>query len=410
MPDPAPRFVTVVCRVCETRLDEEAAPEARESICPICHSLVIIPAAGQAVVKKGPVFQTDPNLEGYSLLPSSGPQAEEQAKRAQDVVLVVCPVCRARLHARPKKEAYHIECHDCRESVRVPSRAEHRAREKRDAIPKPEMNIEPVPVGQVVASDRVYSGWYLKAQGEIRREADPRPPRSVFFSSTFTFPWEPDILMRWVYLSGGLTFFAMVAAVMATLLGDGAAPSTLAIAFFALPLVWIAIWTVSYAASLSMAIVTDTANGNQKIINWAEQNWREWVITMAYVQYLIAVAALAGYVARVATQALDGPADAVFVGVTAIAFPYVVLSALESGGGLNFVSANVTLTLIRKPLWWVGYYLLAGALTAAVAGAVWGLWQVHPYLAGGLGGVVLAAFLLVQARLLGRLAWAISRE
>lgn len=401
--------VTVVCKTCDTRLDEEALLEPHETICPICFSQVIVPAASQAAVKTVPQFKSDPNLEGYAMLPLEGPEAEKRAKKAQDVILVVCSICRARLHAQPKKEAYHIKCHDCHELVRVPSRAEHRERQKREAIPDKRDAVEPVPVGKVETQDRFYSAWYLKSQLLPRRE-EAKPPKSVYFSSTFTFPWEPELLMKWIYLSVGLTVFAMLGVLLFSMYSQGGGIPGLAMGFFALPLIWIGIWTLSYAASVCMVIITDTANGNQRIVNWAEQNWRDWVITMAYVQYLLAVAALGGYVVNKSLELAGAPAPWAGFVVTAFALPYVILSALETGGGLNFVSANVTLSLFRRLGAWLGYYLLAALLTAAIAGGLWGLWLVTPLLAGGLGGMLLAAWILILARLTGRLAWAISRE
>jgi hypothetical protein len=402
--------VTVVCKTCDTRLDEEALPEPHETICPVCFSMVIVPAASQAAAPKGPQFKSDPDLEGYAMLPLEGPDAEARARKAQDVILVVCPICRARLHAPPRKEPYHLKCHDCHELVRIPSRAEYRAKQKKEAIPDRRDAVEPVPVGKVEAPGRVYSTWYLNSQTLTRREPDPKPPKSVFFSGTFSFPWEPDLFARWLYMSLGLTVFAVLGALLASMYQQGGGIPGLAMGFFALPLIWIGIWTLSYAASICMAVITDTANGNQKIVNWAEQNWREWIITMAYVQYLVAVAALAGYVTTQLLRLAGVDAPWAGVVVTAVALPYVILSALETGGGLNFLSANVTLSLVRRPLAWLGYYLLAALLTAATAAILWGLWQVSPYLAGGVGGLLSAAWLLILARLTGRLAWAISRE
>jgi hypothetical protein len=401
--------VTVVCKTCDTRLDEEALPEPHETMCPVCFSMVMVPAASEATVKKGPLFKSDPDLEGYAMLPLEGPEAERRAKKAQDVILVVCPICRARLHAPPKKDAYHVKCHDCHELVRVPSRAEHRERQKREAIPDQRDAIEPVPVGEVQAVERAYSSWYLKSQLIRQRETGAKPPKSIYFSSTFTFPWERDIVVKWGYLTIGLSVFSMLSVVLITMYQQGGGIPGLAMGFFALPLIWIGIWTLSYAASVSMAIITDTANGNQKIVNWADQNWRDWIITMAYVQYLIAVAALAGYVTNQVLELAGHPAPWAGFVVAAVAFPYVLLSALETGGGLNFISANVTLSLFRKLLPWIGYYLIAGLLTAAVGGALWALLMASPLLAGALGGTLLAAWILIVARLTGRLAWAISR-
>ncbi len=407
--EPKP-FVTVVCKVCETRLDEEPAPEARESFCPICHSVVIIPAAGTPA-PRGPVFRTDPNLEGYAVLPLDGPEAEERMKKAQDVILVVCPICRARLHAAPRKEAYQIQCHDCREPVRVPSRSEHRAKAKKEAIPDRREAIEPVPVQATEAPDRRYSSWYLQAQSQIRREPDPRPPDSLYFDSTFTFPWERDLVLRWVYLSLGLSVFSLLGSLLLSMyLASTGGGISMAMAFFALPLVWIGIWTLSYAASLAMAIITDTANGNRTIINWAEQNWRDWVITMAYAQYLVAVAALGGLRRRPAPAACGSR------------FPL----ALHAGDGCGAAVCDSLGARKRRrtelPVRQRGAQ--PDPETVRLAGVLPDRGRIHRSRGrrhlGTLPGFApscrccwrpdWSAWILIQSRLMGRLAWAISRE
>ena len=88
----------------------------------------------------------------------------------------------------------------------------------------------------------------------------------------------------------------------------------------------------------------------------------------------------------------------------------VVLSALERGGSWNFLSKAVAMSLFRSPLLWLAFLLLSGLIGGGWAAAWWWMFQNWTVAAVAISGVVWSAVVLIHARLLGRLAWGISRD
>lgn len=401
------RYVTVVCRVCDTRIDERQGDSDRDIRCPMCHSAVTIPAIGSEPAPRPKSLPTG-NVEGYSLLTADEAQNRQKQARAANVILVVCPICQARLHFAPKKDPYQATCPDCHEPVRVPAGREAREKQQKDKPPRKADAVEPLPVPATTSRTREYSPWYLQAQAHIRREPDAKPPRSLFFSDTFTLPWQKGVLSRWVYLSLGLTAVGLIAMVILMLREDGGAIGGFGLAFFALPILWIVLWTAAYAATVWLVILIDTANGNREIVSWGDQNWREWVIQLVYVEYLIATAAMFAYGIGFLARLAGAPLWPVFGAAVTLLFPLIALSALERGGSWNFFSKAIAGSLVRSPGLWISFFLLSAALVVPWTVA-WGWLALHWMgAAAAVGGIVWAAILLIHARLLGRLAYGLS--
>jgi hypothetical protein len=91
-------------------------------------------------------------------------------------------------------------------------------------------------------------------------------------------------------------------------------------------------------------------------------------------------------------------------------FPIIALSALERGGSWNFFSKGILASLFRRPLTWLGFFVISTFVTVVPAALIAWLLQAAPWgvlaVAGTLGSMVV----LVHARLLGRLAWAVGRD
>jgi hypothetical protein len=91
-------------------------------------------------------------------------------------------------------------------------------------------------------------------------------------------------------------------------------------------------------------------------------------------------------------------------------YPIILLSALESGSIMWPVSVPLYQTLWSHGRYWVSYYLLAGALSAVYVTAVVFSIMFEPILCALWMGPLTAAFLFIQARLLGRLGWRVLVE
>jgi hypothetical protein len=408
MAEPSPiQYVTVVCRTCGTRIDERQAGEPRMVACPMCHEPAEIPALNS---KPKALPRPKDDVETYRVIGANDHDGEARLKKAADVIVVICPICQARLHPTPRSKPTQVRCPDCHEPVRVPSRTEAADKQRRDAIPKPQFEGASLPVSVPTKKAREYSRWFLHAQGHIRREKVSKPPKSLFFSNVWTIAWQREVLSRWAYLSLGLTSCLAIVYAMLSVFAGAVGYGGIVLAFFALPLIWIILWTFSYAAAVWLVILIDTANGSRRITGWGEQNWREWIFQLVYVEYLFAIAAAVSHGVGMAAQYAGGSYWMAFIPSAALLFHLLVLSSLERGGTWNIFSLNILASLVRKPHLWGAFFILAGSVTVA-----WGaltLWLIPRALPLLIlfGGLVTSAVTLIHARLLGRLAYGLSRE
>jgi hypothetical protein len=176
----------------------------------------------------------------------------------------------------------------------------------------------------------------------------------------------------------------------------------------ALPAIWIGLWTASYGAAVWLVVAIDTANGNREIVHWGEQNWREWIPQMVYLEYLLGLAAAAAHGIGLLAERAGGPYWPVFTGSFVLLSPIIIVSSLERGGSWNIFSKEILKSLWRSPLVWAGFFLLSGLLVAGWAWAWAWLLFAFPMLALAVGGLGWATVLLIHARLLGRLALGLS--
>jgi hypothetical protein len=138
-------------------------------------------------------------------------------------------------------------------------------------------------------------------------------------------------------------------------------------------------------------------------------DWRDWFYNLLFLLYIAALASVASIGAGWLTNALGaapGISWAARVAAGFAAFPFLMLSALESGTALFPVSAPICRSLFRLPLAWLVFYFqtsvwLAILVTIAVLGLLW------PYTVILLLAPAVAAYIFIYARLLGRLGWLI---
>lgn len=411
-------FITVACPVCGTRLDERVSEQARAATCPDCHTQVPIPAA--ADIPPPPKPKPLPEVGIYGIEQAAGDAsmksrraaAERHARRERALVLVVCPICAARIDTLAKREARRVKCPDCHEPVRIPSQSEVDQKRKRQPKKRPPPEIEPLPVSKSEPPSTFVPTFFAEARAAIRREEVSPPPKWTYFSRVYSIPWHAEVFSRWVYLSVGLTVMGLLIAFLISMGAEMAGSQFgMVIAFFVLPLIWICTWTLSYAAACSRAILEDTAAGSNRISSWHEQNWREWVLVLTYVGFLWGLAIILGHVTARLVEQFGGPFLPTLVGVTWFAFPIILLSSLEADSVFVPLSVPIARSLWRHLRGWAMFYLLS-TLTVLAPDVVLLLAAdalPHSLLALLLGPVTAAA-IFIYARLLGRLGWLISRS
>jgi len=326
------------------------------------------------------------------------------------VVSMHCPHCGGELTPELHERSWKTTCPECLEVVIVPaaeewrrSRSKRRKKRRRSSANPAETSASRFDAFESLDDDVQARG--VDEASEIRSEPLPPIPEWTFFSGVFSLPWQREVLSRWIYTSIGCCVVGLTVAVMNWLVVEG---FLIAIPFFALPCIWLTLWTGSFAASSFLTVVEDTAAGNDRINGWNDGGWKDWMAEAMGVVFLAAVVCTAGYgAAKLATLWLETQwFRPVFWAVVFFTFPVVLISSLQAGSVFIPVTWPVLASLSRKLWVWAVYYLLSSAVAAVwllpvMAGLRAGRW----FLTLGLSGPVLAAAVLIEARLLGRLAW-----
>ena len=200
----------------------------------------------------------------------------------------------------------------------------------------------------------------------------------------------------------------MLGAFLTMLIVGGSQFGILGGAFLGLPAMWIGLWTCSYAAACCLPIVSDTAAGMNRIANWPDPVWNEWMAQLIYVAYIAGEAMLIGYAAGLIAELLGGPAWIVWTATAFLLYPIIQLSSLEADSVFVPVTRPILRTLIACWWGWLAFYSLSGMLLSACIGLAIAGWIWSPFPAAIALGPLVAASLLIIARLLGRLAWRAS--
>ncbi len=390
-------FITVVCATCHARLSARWDQAGRRVTCPDCGVKIIVPF---------PEAPSAPCRQPKKIGEYAVRDAAAVARHPDDVISVACPTCHARLTARWDQAGRKTKCPDCGVKIRIPF----------PQRPPPAVQPDPATIGQydvgAVAATEHVETRYLDQQALIYAEPVPDPPRWTFFSGVFNFPWYRDSISRWLWLTIGLAMVGELSVGALALAGVGGQGvggiAIVGVGFLVAPIAWMSIWTFSYVASCLLAVIQETAAGNDKIA-WPDETWRERVFKLLYVGYVAVLAVLAGAGVGSLVQLQAGPFWLPLGATALVLFPIMLLSSLEANSIWAVASPVVLKSLLRLAWCWLMFFVLAGVLAAASGGLVWlGFRFRHPFLALLVAAPVFGAGVLIFARLLGRVGWKIT--
>ncbi|MBD3674002.1 MAG: hypothetical protein HUJ26_10805 [Planctomycetaceae bacterium] len=403
----SPRIrVKVTCHTCHERLTAVAKPYARKLKCPECEAPIHVPAydpiEAEFQRKLAEPRNVDPGVYGIAQ------QSEEdviQIKNPfrQETITLKCPQCLSLLSPELKDEAWTDTCPDCLEEYRVPGRSENPEKPKPIPIPDPGQYTAGVASKPVPMNTKVYDHISEIKQVEI----DP-PPKWVYFSKVFEYPWTKYVLSRWLWTSlAWSASWVLVALVVQFLFVGGA--GTVAAGFFALPTFWVSFWTLSYTSACGMAILEGTGAGQVVIDEWPEPDWREWATNMFYVAFIGLVAQGISVVLEMVSPNLPAP-WLISLAQVHVIYPVILLSALETGTMFWPFSVPVYQSMWSHGRYWFLYYLLAGSLSAGYVSVAGLSVLFDPIFSALWMGPLTASVIFIHARLLGRLGWRVLIE
>ncbi|MBI5760788.1 MAG: hypothetical protein HZA46_19890 [Planctomycetales bacterium] len=355
-----------------------------------------------------------------------------------EYITVVCSTCHARFHPPSKHAGKTVICPDCGVMIPVPTIDEVLAEIEatRRSYPTPEeVGDYSVSAPAEIAKP---STRYFEVRAEIKREPLPPPtPRWFLIDGVFTYPWHCDAILRWIFLSCGFAAVGVIPTLAVVLTGSSGIGTWLVMVFMALPMIWLLVWTGSYAVSCCLRVLEDTAAGNQRVLEWPDPYWRDWAGQFFYIIYLACLASAPGYAIDRLLGGVPGFSGLATAASVWIVFPVCLLSSVTSISPWMPLSWPIVRSLVTCWWCWLAFYYesaLLGAMwlgplvfglglvcwpdeSGQVLGATWlgplvlffGL-RLAPVLTMLLHGPLLAAVCLIYARLLGRVAWHIGTK
>lgn len=343
-----------------------------------------------------------------------------------DFLAIRCEHCAAGLRVRAKLAGQSATCPNCGEPINIPVRpvvefelpTDEDERDWLDesggyrlAVPlqhEPDSGIpEPLPSGIRVPAPEM---GYLERVERVRDDVIETPPKYLFFSGVFDFPWYPEVWPRWVYLVLGGSLASLIPLLGVAFLEGTSGYAAVGVAFFAMPQIWITFWSGSYMASCGMQIFEDTSAGSDHITTWPDPNWREWMWPLLYLAYVAAMVLAVAYGVALACGARSTNLVTVLAAVEFVLFPICLLSVLETNNIAILFSPRVLSSLFRKPAGWILFYALTGSMLVAWGGMIWYVYRLNPLMVVVVNGLLYASMSLIWFRLLGRLGWLITHK
>ncbi|REK09874.1 MAG: hypothetical protein DWQ37_17345 [Planctomycetota bacterium] len=239
-----------------------------------------------------------------------------------------------------------------------------------------------------------------RQRGLLREYHVPDPPKWTFFSGVFTHPWQGVNVTRWTAMSMGLSLTGVMAYCAVTWLSGGTSQALgVLMTMFT---ILMALVTLSFATSSCQAVIQDTADGHDMPQEASLPEWDQWIWTLFCWGSLWAVS---GALAYPLALLIGGIA---FLVVPGILFPILLLSAMEADSYLLPYSPVVLRTLVSYAHGWLTFYLLSAAMFIGWQAMLVFGFASAPMLGAFISGPIVAAIMLIYARLLGRVAWRAS--
>lgn len=410
--DPHAEYVPVVCSLCRTRMYARPEQIGQQLTCPDCgtHSPVLAPRPAAAAIERAdpgeydlrePREFGDPTAIAVNTPAEPAVPAARQPPVAVAVVLVTCPLCHTRLHPPRADCGKQITCPDCGTQMVVPAPKSARRQSTPDLVAgQYDMRRAPVAALPQVA-------MLLSAQAVPTGAPPDEPPRWTMFSGVFSFPWQPEARLRWLYMTMGY-WVAGGVALFSTGGMDGSFAGTVGAAVLGIVVLFALLWSDSLAAACLLSVVTSTAAGVDVVEEWPEIDWREWLWPLLLVIQVLVLSSGPAYgLYWIVWSAGAGDLAAQLSGsaLFAVTFPLLLLSVIENGSALAFYSPPVLRSAVRLPHYWLLFHLETLLPLGSLAAIAWLAIARWSFVIALAAAPILAAWVLIYARLLGRMAW-----
>lgn len=328
--------------------------------------------------------------------------------------------------ARPMEDAGTTEGDEASDSIPL-AKEQPSVSHQRNVVDEDE-SIETIPLSKAVNAPRdhvpMIGGTYglgqvhdrpvLKIQvfeaiARVKREKVQPPPKSLFFSNVFEFPWRTgESLSRWLWIALGISFGMVLAALCVSIVQEVGAGGWLLAGFFVIALAAVELWSLCYASACANVILQETAAGNDVIEGWPDGGVREWIFEFMPMVYIYSVSGFVALIVAMPMELMLGYLSPQLFALQVFTFPVTWLCALDSHSIWLPFSPGVIRTLRTVPRTWWQFWGLSSAIMVAAGVALFATSYIHFWLTAILAGPVVASVFFIYPRLLGRLVWQVS--
>ncbi len=324
-----------------------------------------------------------------------------------------CGVCGAVLHPRAELIGKRVRCPDCFKPVLVveppaePVAKDYRVQGEYDLDAPPPENPMAAFVPKTLRDEPV--------DDEPESEPEEPPPDSTgwYSSGIFTFPWQEKTTRHWLTLTlfaafaNGTTAYAL-----GLVAGMGEGGDSLSSIGFAAKLAFTVLlaasaWLlmIAYASGCVVAIIRETASGNDEVSDWHDAEFPEAGARALEVIFPMAGAGAIGYGVYAALSPLLGAGTIAQIAGTLVAtilYPLMLLSVLEAGAFWVVVNAPTLRLIFGFFMGWLLINVEMGIVTGGWWLFTWAGAKFLPIITAILAAPIYAAAIMIDARLLGR--------
>ncbi|NUQ61768.1 MAG: hypothetical protein HUU20_04725 [Pirellulales bacterium] len=404
-------YVPVVCSLCRTRMLATLDQVGQEMICPDCETPNVVPPP-HPKLPEGPVIPSNPR-EQYAVGLWNWWETGESGPVDSGEVLAVCPVCRTRLHVPPERVGHAVRCPDCGRSfdastskagIAAPEPLEEIAEEYAVAAPVDRAELKPAVVPEEEAAESSIAEQAKAPPPPEEEELPEKPPRRPFLTGVFSFPFYPGSILYWMVLSVGAILIAALLREAYLLTQSSPMAWVLSILYGVLAALLGVVW-VMIASAIGLAIVQDTSDGCDAIVNWPQGTIFDWFSDFLFVLNSVSLSLAVGLGLRSLVGADARLTTIILLATAFVAFPIFFVSMLEAGSPWRPFSAPIWWSVLSVGWGWGLFYLETALLGAVlVVPAVLLSVATHP-LVGVPAIAAIVAALMIYFRLLGRLIW-----
>jgi hypothetical protein len=363
----------------------------------------------------------DPVPEGdvadWPVEPETKPSTRETT---EDDYSVKCPVCDTLLYASPREIGKQKTCPDCHSLVEItaPRRKPRRVNPVRDEDYEGHEFVlsEPVSLDIYRQTERGEDPKTIGEQAlrnaereyDIKHSDDAEPPAVPMWTGLFSFFPASPVVLRWIVFA---LIIGFVSKLSMMILGWDASGGV-AERFFSLigttAQVMLFVVTTLTLGATCLAILKDTANGQDEITQWPEGGPFEMIVEAVPFAMAVFYSLLPGVVLYLLVGAIGIMESSrwLFLEISLyLLFPVVQLSILESGSLSVPFSQPILKSLRDEFLLWFTFYLTSLAMALVLAVTLAGLGRDTAFLVLVVLGALWIFLLFMYFRLLGRLAW-----